>query len=401
MPEVITYSLRDGQRRSDEYYRTIADFTDEVLAEAQAQLGPSLTAFRDYVASNGVETPRGRDEYAFELLTLGVLWRTYSARARNLLPRQRRLLDKLVQWRQRYDFWKPAVDSLRGLLAARYLFPHRRPPAYWMAPTLSHLQQILDWLGATGDFKEEIKRLEQWQGYLVRRAGPEANRQLAEVIDFAGWFQGRALEVLGRFTPHVEQFLAETLPDYRWREDGIFCGRQRVEYHMNMVGTEVLNRAFAESFRKTERKVMLLPPCMRAKPDGECKAQMTPYGERCAACTPSCRVHQATKLGEKHGFAVFILPHELSVFSGGKVKPANDGQVGVVGVSCPLTNVTGGWETRDLGVPAQGVLLDYCGCSWHWHLAGGIPTDINFKQVLKLMRSETERPAAAEARQFA
>jgi hypothetical protein len=30
-----------------------------------------------------------------------------------------------------------------------------------------------------------------------------------------------------------------------------------------------------------------------------------------------------------------------------------------------------------------GVLLDYCGCRYHWHKAG-IPTDINFDQLLQV-----------------
>jgi hypothetical protein len=95
-------------------------------------------------------------------------------------------------------------------------------------------------------------------------------------------------------------------------------------------------------------------------------------------------VHQLTKLGEKCGFAVLIMPHELSVFSSGAVEPVEAGAVGIVGVSCPLTNPSGGWETQDLGIPAQGVLLDYCGCPWHWHKEG-IPTDINFGQLLRVL----------------
>ena len=122
---------------------------------------------------------------------------------------------------------------------------------------------------------------------------------------------------------------------------------------------------------------------MKALQD-ECKAVETPLGERCVHCTPACRVNQVSGLGEKLGFDVFIIPHELSVFSTGKVDPEKGKAVGVVGVSCPLTNPTGGWETRGLGIHAQGLLLDYCGCVWHWH-DQGIPTDINARQLLKLL----------------
>ena len=59
--------------------------------------------------------------------------------------------------------------------------------------------------------------------------------------------------------------------------------------------------------------------------------------------------------------------------------------VGVVGVSCPLTITGGGWEMRRMGIPAQGLLLDHCGCSWHWDLGRGIVTEINFRELKRIL----------------
>lgn len=382
--EVITYSLREDQKRSDGYYQEIATFTDEVLAEAEARLGDGVAAFRRYVGESGHEEPRTAPEYIFELLTLGVLWRVYGNATLELGGFAGRLLHRLVLWRRRSDLLKPLIDRARGPLAN--IFLGRPDVGRDMPPlTLKNLEYLHGWLSAAGDFREEAKRLQHWRTFLARRPAGEAAALLRRVASFGAWFEASSLSRLGRYTPRVEQFLENTHPGYRWREDNIFCGRQRVEYHMNMVGTEIMNRAFREGFLKTRQKVVLVPPCMRAKSASECEAVDTPYGARCAACTPGCRVHQLTKLGEKRGFDVFILPHELNVFSGGKVRPKENGAVGVIGVSCPLTNVTGGWETRDLGVPAQGLLLDYCGCPWHWALDDGIVTDINFKQLLRVM----------------
>jgi hypothetical protein len=134
----------------------------------------------------------------------------------------------------------------------------------------------------------------------------------------------------------------------------------------------------------TSTKIVILPPCMKAKRDEACQATPSPYGERCANCTPGCRVNQLTRLSEKHGFQVFIMPDELKTFSGGGRDASGRHSIGLVGVSCPLTNAAGGWEMQRLGVPAQGLLLDYCGCSYHWH-KDGIPTDINFGQLLRLL----------------
>lgn len=378
--EVITYSLKDGQNRSDRYYHDIATFTDEVLAEAEGLISMLVEPFQVYLQETGREAPRTHAEYVLELLTLGVLWQVYAANEPILAGLPRQALTGLAHLRDRASSLKPVIDGLRGVLATLFLVPNGRP-AQPPKPTLGHLDRLLGWLAAAGDFGQEVKRLRAWRDFLAGLPDQAAADALAAAIAFAAWFEARSGATLGRYTPHVERFLSETHPSYRWREDRIFCGRRRVEYHMNMVGTEILNRAFRGAFRDTARQVVLLPPCMKARPDDACQAHATPLGARCAACTPGCRIHQLTQLGKKHGFEAFIMPHELSVFASGKVEPVKGDSVGVVGVSCVLTNPSGGWETRDLDIPAQGVLLDYCGCRYHWHKQG-IPTDINLRQLL-------------------
>jgi hypothetical protein len=382
--EVITYLLRDRQKRSDQYYKDVAVFTDNVLTEAEGRTRTSVEAFQTYLQQTRRETLRTCAEYTFELLTLGVLWRVYAGDTLRLAEAPRRVLTRLVQLRQRGGRFGQVIDRLRGVLATIFLSPDGRHPGDVPAPTLDRLERLLSRMGATGDFNEEVKRLRAWQDFLLGRPAEKAIQDLAAAISLAAWFEARGEAALGRYTPHVEQFLAETHPFYRWREDAIFCGRRRVEYHLNMVGTEILNRAFREPFLRTKRKLVLLPPCMKRQPDYRCRARSTPFGALCAGCTPDCRVHRVTQLGQRLGFETLILPDELSVFSGGAVKPMDSEEIGVVGVSCVLTNVTGGWETRALNIPAQGVLLDYCGCSWHWH-EKGIPTDVNVGQLLRVL----------------
>jgi hypothetical protein len=381
--ETITYSLRDGRAESDIYYRDIAAFADEVLAEVEGRVGRLPQAYRSYLEDSIGEEPRTHPEYALELLALGVLWQVYAVDALALPSLPRRVLTGLARLRERGGWLKPGADFLRGMLATPFLAGGGRP-AEVATPKLEQLDRLLGWLGASGIFDQEVKRLAGWRDFLAGQPAEETAAALAAVAALAAWFQVRSEAALGHYTPHVERFLAETHPRYRWRHDALFCGRRRVEYHLNMVGTEILNRAFRAVFLATVRKVVLVPPCMQAPGEGRCQASPTPYGARCAGCTPACRVHQLTKLGEKYGFAVLILPEELTVFSTGAVQPMDRSEVGVVGVSCALTNLSGGWETRELGIPAQGVLLDYCGCRWHWHKEG-VPTATNVDQVLRVL----------------
>lgn len=381
--EIITYILRDNKSHSDRYYQDLAAFTGLVIDEAASRISQPLDDFQTYLLNTGHEQLRSMPEYLLEFLTLGVLWKGYAHRWASLpyLPQQ--ALVCLVSLRKKNARMKLLADGLRGLLAGLFLWSDDRSetPALY---SLAALDNLLDWLAATGDFPQEVQRLAAWRDFLQTLPPGQIATFLATARDFADWFERSSLEHLGSYTPHVERFLAETRTHYRWRKDAILCGRQRVEYHLNMVGTEILNQAFREAFLKTERKVLFLPPCMRAKPDSECQATVTPVGEHCAGCTPGCRVHQLTKLGEKYGFQVFMLPDDLASLSSGPAKSITGLQLGVVGVSCVLTNTSGGWETRLQGIPAQGVPLDYCGCSYHWH-EQGIPTDVNIPHLLQIM----------------
>ena len=329
------------------------------------------------------DAARTAPEYAFELLTLGVLWRIYGQRSLKLARPSQRVLSALAVLRERSSLAKPAADVLRGVLATVLLARNGHTIPAPEAPTLAHLHRLTDWLAATGDFEQEVGRLR------VLLSVQFTAEQIAAILTLADWFTARSLETLGPYTPNVERFLGETYPSYRWREDVIFCGRARVEYHLNMLGTEIMNRAFRDAFLAAPQKVVLVPPCMRAKTADECQARETPFGDQCAACEPRCHVHQVTQLGKKHGFAVYIMPRELTSFSPGEGTQAAMTELGIVGVSCPLTNAQGGWKAKKLHIPAQGLLLDYCGCVYHWHLDGGIPTAINLRQLMHLLEAES------------
>jgi hypothetical protein len=389
--DVITYSLRSDQPHSDQYYREIASFTDDVVARGEHDLGALVTAYQDDLREAGREALRTRPEYGFELLVLGIFWRVYGQKALKLARLPQQTLAVLGRWRQRGGLVKVVADVARGTLGTIFLSRNGRQPAEHAAPTLAHLARLVSWLEATGDFEQEVTRLRPWLEFFVKLPPEETHDRVTSILALADWFTAQSEIVLGRYTPQVERFLEETHPRYRWREDAIFCGRQRVEYHLSMVGTEIMNRAFRSAFLATGSKVVFVPPCMRIKPADQCQARPTPIGAQCAGCEPQCHVHQATKLGKKYGFAVLILPDDLAYLTPSQSTQEGMTGLGIVGISCPLTNPQGGWKTRGMNLPAQGLLLDYCGCPWHWHLDGGIPTNINLNQLLRVLDIPTKK----------
>lgn len=91
-------------------------------------------------------------------------------------------------------------------------------------------------------------------------------------IGFALWFEARAEDALGEFTAGVESFLHERTPDYNWREDVILASRRRVEYHLNMLSAELLNRAYCEVFEAKDKVAAMAPRCKAAAGQQNCKA---------------------------------------------------------------------------------------------------------------------------------
>ena len=58
-----------------------------------------------------------------------------------------------------------------------------------------------------------------------------------------------------------------------------------------------------------------------------------------------------------------------------------------MGVSCALTNWSGGWDLDKEGIPGQGLLLDFVGCSYHWHKKG-ISTEVNLHKLAGLVSAQ-------------
>jgi len=375
MTRIITYSLCMRMANSNEYYKDIADFAETWSVKVIREVAGLIDKFREYRRSRG-ESDRSEAEYAFELLALGVLLREHGGEAAKLPGWSIFALKKLVTAQGRWPHWENLIKNLRGWVG----WIARRPNGVDLgAGAIDHM---VVWLRANGE-DGRAKRLAQWQDY-VESMGAYATQELISLcLTLADDFASASQVVLGKYTEGVDHFLTEIAPRYRRRYDAGLVSRTRLEYHLGMLGTEILNRSYRQRFLSTPHKVVILPPCMRAQPDAICKAVATSFGAKCQDCTPTCRVHQITKLGEKTSFAAFMIPDELRVFGAGEERADS----GVVGVSCALTNWGGGWDTDELGIPAQGVLLDYVGCKYHWD-EQGIPTDINIHKLLEVLGEE-------------
>jgi len=385
---VITYSLRESQDQSDMFYQLLSDFTDEVLAEMDSLAHAVVEGYASYRQRQESFRIRSGEEYGFELLVLGTLWEIYSGDASGLDEVPQKLLTDLAKLRRQNDKLKPGADFIRGILSTLFLSPDLYDHTFKLDVSMKHLDKLLNWLAATGEFNQEVLRLRQWGEYLSTLTIRESEDILATALTLAAWFDDRSGEALGRYTDNVDRYLNELRPEHYWHEDVIFCGRRRAEYHLNMVGAEIMNRAFRERFINTSGKAVLFPACMRLLPIDECRGRTDGSGFHCVGCTAECSVFKLTKLGREKGFDVQMVSHESSISANHANQINLKGDTGVVGVACVLNLISGGWLLDSMDIPAQCVFLDYCGCKNHWSREG-IPTEINVEQLKRVLGVNT------------
>ncbi len=383
MNTAVTYSLASGQQNSEAYYRRVREFTDEVLGRASDSLMTNVTEFTEYLRKYNLEELRTNEEYILELLSFGLLWKTYGEYSLTVRMAPFLMLSRMAEWRKRHQTMKPAIDFARGILVTMFLLPIRRSQKTALLPSLHDVDRLCLWLEATGEFREQALRFVRWRAYWETMPASRWAEGCAAVFNFVDWFIARSEETIGEYTKNVEGFLSESGNRYRWREDRVQCSRSRPEYHLNMVGAEIMNRAFRQDFKNTDAKALLVPGCMRARTEEECEAERVREGLRCKGCLPECHVNQLREMGRKHNFETYIIPHasDLSLWSPRPDQPRR----GVVAIACVTTLVEGGWELKRYDVCAQCVLLDYSGCKKHWH-SDGVSTTLNIRELKRILR---------------
>ncbi|MHB8062900.1 MAG: DUF116 domain-containing protein [Ruminiclostridium sp.] len=381
--KVITYSLKNSSDSSDNYYNCIGVFSKKVIERAHTAIGTLIGDFEAYIKETGSLSVSSGYELIVEALTLGVFWKVYGNMVICLKPMFRGALTFISKRHGKNKFLSHGIDIIKGVLITLTLaYPSLQHKSKSSIPTVEQLTELLLWLEAFGDFEQEVKRLKYWVDFMYSENASNKSKHLKDLMEFTVWFGVEGQNYLGKYTRNVDSFIKQKQSFYRWREDRIFCFRKPIEYHLNMVGAELLSREYRTEFLKSIKKQVLLPVCMRSRPEGKCMATSRPLGLVCEKCTPGCIVNKITSVGDKNGYEVYIISHESSAFS-------DKDMGGIVGVSCVTRLIEGGWKAKELGISPQCVLLDYCGCKKHWD-ERGIPTTLNISELNKIMQESID-----------
>jgi hypothetical protein len=134
--------------------------------------------------------------------------------------------------------------------------------------------------------------------------------------------------------------------------------RQLVEDLLDVYAKNLSER---ERFECTRKRALLLPHCSRKFMDNRCQAtfdhDVPTYV--CRHCSEDCLINKATRLGERKGYRVYVLPGGsclLSILKREKYE-------GIVGVACGQEMMLGAEGLRQMGFAGQAVPLIRNGCS--------------------------------------
>src|SRR4030066_827865 len=123
----------------------------------------------------------------------------------------------------------------------------------------------------------------------------------------------------------------------------------------DLVDIHVRNVSEREHFKKTKSRALFLPHCSRKYLANRCKAsfhsELTSYTG--GHCSTDCLIHQATKLAEKKGYDVYVLPGGLCIVDILKRKK----YTGKVGDACSKEVKLGGDALKHMGLIGQTVPL--------------------------------------------
>jgi hypothetical protein len=381
-----TYTLRPIAAAPGAYRKAVAALADLVLAQGEP-LRSLLDAYGRFVETAGREARRSHEEYLLEALMVGVLWRARGHEATVAVPKREQLVEALVDER-RAGCGRRRDGSTAALLVLDAPFTPGRSD-----PSIADFQRLFAWLLASGEYDDELGRLAGWQDFFAAHPAWAAVL-LRALVAFAVQFETASERALGVFTARVDRFLRHTLPLRGQREDTVQCSRRRVEYHFNMVGAEILNRAWREDFLACDHHVVVLPGCARRRADAECRASRSDTELRCTGCTESCTVSAATEVAARAGAEALAVLHG-SDFGRLLRSPAlAGGNVAIIGVACVPGLVGAGWRARAQGLPAQCVLLESSGCS-HWREAA-VPTALDLGELARIL-TNSESAAMTQA----
>ena len=371
------FTLFAGSGNSDNYYRDIEIFAIHSETIMEENLASIVEAFEQYCNENAIVLNSAYKELLFEAVLIGSFWNHHGGYAYEASDALISVMKQLARLRKAEGNTGKIADTARGILGLNSMQKEEHKGSF-LKPGIEGLQKLTGWMEATGEFQREARVFNKWLPFFAETGEGFTFIAICSMRNSAMQIAEIGKKLLGKYTAEVSSFQSEIRKTHHLREDGISVNRSEAEYHIAMLGAYFINQEEKEKFLTTSRKVLLVPACMKMA-GKHCKAENKVFGERCTGCQSNCQINQLSAIGKMHQFEVWILKHssDLSVWQD-TLK-----NTGIVGAACPATLLAGGYELKRLGIPAQCVVLDHCGCK-HW-TENPAPSSINVSELMVRM----------------
>ena len=353
--DILTYNLKGKSVNSNAYYEKLKAVSNRIKNLLFDYGKIQIEEFMIYVVKNNIEDLRTKDEYAIEFLMIGAMLKDYRKYIKKINKGTLRLFKIFNKLREGKSLNRN-IDKIRGYLISNILMKEVSENDNY------DINILINWMEASGDFKEEVYRMKVWGDFLKVKDEEYKRKFFKQSLSIAESMCNICDGTIGLYIKQLDIFLKKAKNKYKNREDLIYCTKGKVQYYFNMVSSQIMNEVYSEQFLQCKDKKIFAPGCMR-QVKSKCKAVEGEYGLRCKRCSANCNINKLNNLMENRYIDVCIIPHETII---NKIDVKDKNKIEIIGIACIPNLMSGGWKALRLGFIPQCVLLDYSGCSKHW-----------------------------------
>jgi hypothetical protein len=183
---------------------------------------------------------------------------------------------------------------------------------------------------------------------------------------------------LQEFTLRTEEHL-RSLPISKIWDRRLATSRE--QYHLYMLEIELTNRFFAADFRNADKKVALMPYCLKDF-SVICKSEKNGFDYQCKHCSSECFQNHASNILKDHQIEPYIwMEGDMKQLAKYTLKEKKS--FGVLGIACIPELTWGMRNCRKNNIPVIGIPLNANRCvRWFGEF---FPNSINLAELEKLV----------------
>ena len=153
------------------------------------------------------------------------------------------------------------------------------------------------------------------------------------------------------------------------------------QYYLYMLEIELVNRIYREEFIRSEKKIALLPHCLRDL-NRKCMSELSGMDYVCKACSKNCYVNSASKILKDYKVEPYIW---MTATQRKLFKQETEGKkgLGVLGIACIPELIRGMRMCMKKNLPVVGIPLDANRCArWMGEIQ---PNTVNLEKLRELV----------------